>query len=138
MALLDLKTEGHREQVIIDGEGYLLRAFEGFSITDQHQLQSDGKRITELTQQDEMTDGEVAALEDLSEGLFLKVAGDIPENVRDKLMPGLKQQIAMAYFLELARVQEEKKEEIEATSKNGQEDSPRSADSIQESELKNG
>jgi len=125
MALLDLKTESHRETVIIDGEEYALAAFDGFSITDQHKLQQDGKRLSAIGERisaegkhedADLTDAEAADLEKTSDALFLRIAGDIPDLVRAKLKPMARQEITNAYFLASAKRLESRSK---ATSRNG-------------------
>ena len=51
MALLELKTEGNQDAVTIDGQDYNLAAYDGFSITESHQLQKDGIRLQEIGKQ---------------------------------------------------------------------------------------
>ena len=145
MALLDLKTEVHRETVIINGEEYALAAFDGFSITDQHQLQQDGKRLSAIgkrisdageEEDADLTDAEAADLERTSDALFLRIAGDIPDDLRAKLMPMARQEITNAYFLASA---EHRKSQSKAASRNGRKTgSQRSPGSTRRSVSKNG
>ena len=145
MALLDLKTEAHKETVIIDGKEYALAAFDGFSITDQHQLQQDGKRLSAIGERisaageeedADLTDAEAADLERTSDALFQRIAGDIPDDVREKLMPMKRQQITNAYFLASAKHQES---QSKAASRNGRKTgSRRSPGSTRRSRSKSG
>ncbi len=116
MALLKLKTEGTTIPVEIDGVEYRLAPFEGFSVTDQHQFKKDGKRIGALTKKDDPSDEEIAQLESITENWFSQVVGEIPEDVQKKLMPGLRQEIVGAYFLELGMVYQKQNK---AASKSG-------------------
>ena len=118
MALLELKSEGHRETVIIDGKEYALAPFEGFSISDQHRLRNDGLRISKISDKENLSGTEIEEIEATTESWFTQIAGDIPSEVRDKLLPGLKQEVVRAYFLALA-AETEKQAAIPATSKSG-------------------
>ena len=137
MALLDLKTEGHRETIIIDDAEFLLAPFESFSISEQHRLAKDAKRVDHLANNIEsISDEEAKELESITVNWFAMVSGDIPDDVKEKLLPGMKQEISTAYFLAMAQNIDEQKKEL---SKNGQpKDSRRSVGSTQASKSKNG
>lgn len=137
MALLDLKTEGHRETIIIDGAEFLLTPFESFSISEQHRLAKDAKRVDHLANNIEsISDEEAKELEKITSDWFHLVKGDISGDVIDKLLPGMKQEISTAYFLAMAQNIDEQKKEL---SKNGPEqDFQDSVDSIPESESTTG
>ena len=139
MALLELSTEGHREPVIIDDVEYLLASFDSFSITDQHQLQKNGKRLADIGKKAGkagMTDEEAQEMEDISEAMFTRVAGDIPEDIGIKLEAGGRQQVVQAYFLAFAKLQRNRSA---VASRNGQATaSQRSRGSTQGSRKKSG
>jgi len=99
MALMDLKTDGSAETVKIDDEEYTLQDFDDFTPLDQHALARQGRRITSLFDKEILKEPETQELEALANSIFNRIAGTIPDLVRQKLKPGAKQRIVNAYFL---------------------------------------
>ena len=99
MALIDLKTEGSAETVKIDDEEYSLHDFDEFTPLDQHDLARKGRRIVALFDKETLKEEQSRELESLANSIFSRIAGTIPEEVRQKLKPGAKQRIVNAYFL---------------------------------------
>lgn len=97
--LLEINTEGTSEAVIIDGEEYALTDFDSFSVLDQHDIQKLGKRVLELMKSDKLSKTGATELVSLTDDLFEKIAGDIPDEIKAKLSPGARQRITTAYFL---------------------------------------
>lgn len=131
MALLNITENDRTETVIIDGTEYPLASFDDFSPADQFRMKKIGTRIVALVDIDNPTDGEINEIQDASDGLFERVAGEIPDEVRKKLKPGARQRIVTAFFLALAR--ETGREAAELSSQSGQgKRSPSSSDSTEE------
>ena len=98
-ALLTIETDGNSEQVEIDGKLYALTDFDSFSVLDQHKIQKTGRRMMELMGGDDLDERGAADLTALTNDLFERISGDIPDDVKKKLRPGARQRITNAYFL---------------------------------------
>ncbi len=131
MALLTISGTDRTETVIIDDKEYSLTCFDDFSPSDQFHMKKIGTRIVALVDIDDPTEEEITEIQDASDGLFERVAGEIPDEVRKKLKPGARQRIVTAFFLALAR--ETGREAAELSSQSGQgKRSPSSSDSTEE------
>ena len=115
--LLTITENDRTETIVIDGAEYHLASFDDFSPVDQFYFKKTGSRLSKLSEKDDATEKEIAEVETLSEEIFQKVAGNIPEEVQKKLKPGAKQRIVNAYFLAFAG---EVQETTEPRSQNGQ------------------
>ncbi len=133
MALLNITiSETDRtETVIINDTEYRLTGFDDFSPSDQFRLKKIGTRISELAEKDDISDEEIAEIQTASDVLFQRVAGEIPDEIREKLKPGARQRITTAFFLALA--EEVARDSTALRSQSGQEtQSPSSSDSTEE------
>ncbi len=104
-ALIEIETEGATETVIIDGKEYALTDFDSFSVVDQHKIQSLGKRVLEILDEDELSESGAEELSQVVDDLFERTAGNIPPDVKAKLRPGARQRITSAYFLAFSGAQ---------------------------------
>ena len=98
-ALLEIDSGGNAEIVIIDGKEYALTDFDLFSVIDQHKIQSLGKRVLAILDEGELSETGAEELSQVVDDLFERTAGDIPDEVKAKLLPGARQRITNAYFL---------------------------------------
>lgn len=134
--LLDLHTTGGEETVKIDGKEYALTSFDSFSALDQFQWMKQAKRIDKLTDNiEELTDDDAQEIQNFVDENFDKIAGLIPDEIRQQLMPGMKSKIIDAFFLALAAARGIAPElpRTQADSMNGQKQlSQDSSDSMEE------
>lgn len=135
MALLDLQTTGNRETVKIDDIEYALTDFDDFSPLEQINITRQVKRITDIlksTEDADLTDREVVDLEALTTELFERVAGEIPDDIRKKLLPAARVKVVNAYFLAFAATIGEQPKIVEALRIGPEKSSPDSSDSTEE------
>lgn len=114
MALLELKLEGEQDTVKIGTKEYKLAPYESFSIRDMHKFAKGAKNLGDLGEG--MTDESVESFEGFFGEWFEKIAKEIPDGVKDKIMPLSKMELVNEYFLSLAGRLEK---QAQAASKNG-------------------
>ena len=131
MALLNVTETEKTETVIIDDTEYSLTSFDDFSPADGFRLKKTSARIAVLAEKDDPSEEEINEVEASTEEMFLKVAGDIPEEVRKKLKPGARQRIITAFFLAFAEEVAPKSTELRSQS-GPEKQSPNSSDSTEE------
>lgn len=98
-ALLTIDTKGATETVVIDGTEYALTDFDSFSVIEQHKISRLGKSIQAMMKADELDDKSAEQVTTLTDEVFENIAGNIPDDVKEKLKPGARQRITSAYFL---------------------------------------
>ena len=101
MVLLNITENDRTETVIIDGTEYSLTSFDDFSPTEQFRFKAVGARMVSLAEKDNPSKEEIAKVENDTDEMFQRIAGDIPEGVCKKLKPGARQRIITAFFLAL-------------------------------------
>lgn len=122
-SLMEIHSSGNPETVIIDGETYKLTDFDDLSALDQHKLRHQGQRIVALMEKPALSGKEEKELGEIGEGLFDRIAGEIPSDVRDKLKPGARQRLVTAFFTAYARSTKGEDKETETDSQSGQDQS---------------
>ncbi len=133
--LLDLKTQGTHETVKINGSEYALTDFENLTPLDQLRISRLGKRVLRITNSDseeDLTDAEAKDLESLTTDVFYKIAGDIPEEVRERILATDRLKIFNAYFLAYAETLGAEKQDEEKSQSGSGESSPDFSDSTEE------
>ncbi len=135
MALPEIKTTGNCENIKIDGTEYLLTDFDDFTPIDQINIKRQYQRITNIFDSEAstpLTESEIKDLNALETDLFAKIAGGIPDEVREKIRSGQRIQIVTAYFLAYAEKIGVRKKTGEKSQSGPEAHSPDSSDSTGE------
>lgn len=112
--LLELSTDVTRDYVLIDKTKCFIKSKDELSIVDLHFIQRRFKKIHQVFVQEELTDEEVKAAQDMIDEFLDFIFVDAPEEILSKLTEGHKMQIVTVFTnLFLESQPKEVKEEIQ-------------------------